>query len=338
MDNVAEEERQRQIQRNRIKWRRVNYFETLNNNEFQMKFRLSKTQFLEVLKQIEPKIQCKQRKYPIPPNIRLLTALRFYATGTFLQVVADFANISAMSAYRIVHEVSKAIADLLPNYIRLPRTDQEIMKTMKNNFSIAGMVRVIGAMDCVHVKIESYGGDDAELFRNRKGYMSINVQCMVNSDLEILDIVARWPGSTHDSTIFQNSRLKQRFDNLEFRNGAILGDRGYGNHRYLLTPLADPQTPAEFLYNESHIRTRCMVERCFGIWKRTFPVLRIGSRFQKPERTINVILATAVLHNIIRRDNRKINGSMQNYLSINAAFADPTDNDRQYLIDHYFSK
>lgn len=40
------------------------------------------------------------------------------------------------------------------------------------------------------------GGDYAELFRNHKGYFSINVQAVC------------WPGSTHDSTIFNNSRLK----------------------------------------------------------------------------------------------------------------------------------
>ncbi|KAH7940443.1 hypothetical protein HPB49_000233 [Dermacentor silvarum] len=36
--------------------------------------------------------------------------------------------------------------------------------------------RVTGCIDCTHVRIKSPGGDDAEVFRNRKGYFSFNVQ------------------------------------------------------------------------------------------------------------------------------------------------------------------
>lgn len=51
------------------------------------------------------------------------------------------------------------------------------------------------------------GGEDAEVFRNRKSYFSLNVQVTANTDREIIDIVSRWPGSVHDSTIFNNSNL-----------------------------------------------------------------------------------------------------------------------------------
>ncbi|XP_066602373.1 putative nuclease HARBI1 [Prorops nasuta] len=181
-------------------------------------------------------------------------------------------------------------------------------------------------------------GEDAELWRNRKGFFSINVQCVVNSHLEIMDLVARWPGSAHDSTIFANSRIKHRFENFECGNGLLLGDRGYRNERYLMTPLASPNTPAEVLFNEAHIRTRCMVERCFGIWGRTFAVLTIGSRFSTPERTINVILSTAVLYNIIRRDRKVMRGGLQNYLQIPEVYSSPTNDDRHFLLDNYFER
>jgi len=39
----------------------------------------------------------------------------------------------------------------------------------------------------------------------------------------------------------------------------------------------------------------------FGIWKRRFPILALGSRFQKMDKVLAVIVATAVLHNIARR-------------------------------------
>lgn len=46
---------------------------------------------------------------------------------------------------------------------------------------------------------------------------------MANADLNFIDVVARWPGSAHDSTVFANSRIRARFENNEFENSLILG-------------------------------------------------------------------------------------------------------------------
>ncbi|XP_011862970.1 PREDICTED: putative nuclease HARBI1, partial [Vollenhovia emeryi] len=144
-------------------------------------------------------------------------------------------------------------------------------------------------------------GNTAEYFRNRKGYFSINVQAICNANLEISDIVARWQGSVHDATIFNNSRIRALFEAKTFQDTFLLGDGGYPLRSYLMTSIQNPRTRAEQLYNESHIRTRNCIERVFGIWKRRFPILALGSRFQTVEKVLPVIVATAVLHNIARR-------------------------------------
>ncbi|XP_011347753.1 uncharacterized protein LOC105285310 [Ooceraea biroi] len=68
-----------------------------------------------------------------------------------------------------------------------------------------------------------------------------------------------------------------------------------------MTPLRNIEIRAQQFYNESLIRTRNTIERVFGIWKRRFPILALGSRFSKVERVLPVIVATAILHNIARR-------------------------------------
>ncbi|XP_015594194.1 putative nuclease HARBI1, partial [Cephus cinctus] len=145
------------------------------------------------------------------------------------------------------------------------------------------------------------GGNDAEVFRNRKGYFSINVQAVCNANLELSDIVARWPGSVHDCNIFNNSRIRPLFEANTFGDGLLVGDSGYQLRSYVMTPLGNPRTCSEQLYNESLIRTRNTIERTFGVWKRRFQVLALGSRFQKTDTLLAMIVATAVLHNIARR-------------------------------------
>uniref|UniRef100_A0A1Y1M783 DDE Tnp4 domain-containing protein n=1 Tax=Photinus pyralis TaxID=7054 RepID=A0A1Y1M783_PHOPY len=93
-----------------------------------------------------------------------------------------------------------------------------------------------------------------------------------------------------------------RLENNEFDHGIILGDGGYPLRQYLITPLADPQTEAERLFNEAQIRTRNVIERTFGVWKRRFPVLSVGMRC-KLHLVQQTIVATAVLHNIAVLNN-----------------------------------
>lgn len=118
-----------------------------------------------------------------------------------------------------------------------------------------------------------------------------------DANLYIKDIVARWPGSTHDQTIFNNSFLKARFENNEFGNSIMLGDSGYALKKYLITPLANPTVNQEQVFNESQIRTRNPIERLFGVLKRRFPILSLGIRLSLDSAKL-VIIACAVLHNI----------------------------------------
>lgn len=149
---------------------------------------------------------------------------------------------------------------------------------MREFYDLAQFPAVLGAIDCTHVPIQSPGGTNAELYRNRKGYFSVNVQAVASAKLFFENVVARWPGSVHDATIFANSRLCARFESGEISSGFLLGDGGYPCRKYLLTPLAETRIQRQERYNYSQIRTRNPVERAFGVLKRRFPCLRMGLR------------------------------------------------------------
>ena len=103
------------------------------------------------------------------------------------------------------------------------------------------------------------------------------------------DLVARWPGATHDAHIFRNSSLKTRLERHHgLQDGILLGDSGYACKPYLLTPYLRPSTREQENYNGAHKRTRTQIERAFGWLKRRFSVLH-GEIRMHPERVCTII-------------------------------------------------
>ncbi|GFY67093.1 nuclease HARBI1, partial [Trichonephila inaurata madagascariensis] len=78
-------------------------------------------------------------------------------------------------------------------------------------FNNDGFPKVIGPLDGTFVRIVSPGVEDAERFRCRKNYFALNVQTIVDADLVIRNVVARWPGSAHDSTVFSTQQCSLSF-------------------------------------------------------------------------------------------------------------------------------
>jgi len=166
--------------------------------------------------------------------------------------------------------------------------------------SIANFPNVLGCVDGTQVPISAPHASE-HLFVCRKGFHALNVQVVCDHQLRFTNIVAKWPGSSHDSFIWTNSgihhQLKQRpSDEL----GWLLGDSGYPLSHFLLTPIQKPDTPPEENYNQAHRRTRNTVERAIGVWKMRFRCLhKTGGCLQSPPETcVKIITACAVLHNI----------------------------------------
>ncbi len=237
------------------------------------------------------------RNHAVTAEQKLLLTLRYYATGSFQSVCSDFIGIHKSTASRIVRLVSHELALLRPRFINFPEEEEEINEVRQGFYAIACFPKCIGAIDCTHVKIISPGGENAETYRNRKGFFSVNVQTVCDAHLRIQDIVARWPGSAHDSTILINSSLRRKFEMGEMGDSLLVGDSGYALKKYIMTPIAKPQTVGQNRYSEAQTRTRNPIERSYGVWKRRFPILAKGINVNV-KFVQSIIVATAVLHNI----------------------------------------
>lgn len=231
----------------------------------------------------------------VPHYLQLLVALRYMATGNFQITLSDCAEMSAASVCRFVHRIATAIASIAQNHIHFPE-QQETHAVVNEFFQIAQLPGVIGCIDGTHIKIRSPGGDNAERYRCRKGFMSLNVQAVSDAKLRFTNIVCSWPGSTHDARIFENSRIYTKLQQGGY-SGHLLGDSAYPCTQFLLTPVLNPRNGKEERYNAAHTRTRNTVERAFGVWKRRFGILSIPIQ-TKLTTTKLIIMACAVLHNI----------------------------------------
>ncbi|XP_031354451.1 putative nuclease HARBI1 [Photinus pyralis] len=284
---------------------RLNLLEVLDEENFRIRYRMRKATAERIIQMIEGQIApfINNRGSPISATVQFLATVRYLAKGAYGVDIADQHGLSQPSLSNIIKRVSQALAAHRHRFINFP-TAEESHQVKADFYRFANCPSVIGAIDGTHVKIKCPGGDYPLLYLNRKGYYSLNVQVVCDAKCKIRDIVARWRGSTHDSRIWNECHLRRRFMHGEI-DGVLVGDNGYQCSRYILTPLLNPQTNAEQRYNTAHIRTRNVIERTFGIWKNRFRCFFNGLNLQL-ETTKAVIVATAILHNLIiqeRLDN-----------------------------------
>ncbi|CAI6353303.1 unnamed protein product [Macrosiphum euphorbiae] len=154
----------------------------LQKTDFKQRFRLSRNIFIGLLNMVQDSLcQTTHHNMSLSSILQLLIELRYYTTGAFQSVLGYHIQIhKSRHMYRIIKRLSTGIASLKPNYIQMEKTGTD------RNF--------------IHE-------DFYITFQFLKGYFSINVQAICNSNLLLTNIVARWPGSVHDSTIFDNSLL-----------------------------------------------------------------------------------------------------------------------------------
>ncbi|MPC63536.1 putative nuclease HARBI1 [Portunus trituberculatus] len=220
---------------------RMDPFHFHTQEEFVSRYRLTKQATRTVIEQMSPQLPEVQgnRGLPIPHHLQVLIALRYMATGSFQLTISDCLEVSQAAVSRCISRVSKAIAMHGRQFIKMP-AHNESLQVMEEFKDIDGMPGIVGCIDCTHVVISKPPGDRSEVFRNRKGKFSINVQGVCGPQLQFFNIVTRWPGSAHDSNIFARSRLCAEMEGGAHR-GILLGDAGYACRPFVFTPLRAPQ-------------------------------------------------------------------------------------------------
>jgi len=147
---------------------------------------------------------------------------RFLARGTFQDDCKDIVGISQPSVSKIIDAVCTVFCEMRSEFIRFP-TEEELSVVKQKLYHLSGIPNCIGVIDGTHIFIHTPSGNIEVMFVCRKGGHSINVQIVCDAENRILDIVVKWPGSTHDSFIWNACGLRARFV-TEPPSGWLLGE------------------------------------------------------------------------------------------------------------------
>lgn len=210
--------------------------DTLNDQQLRLHYRFGRQSIYDLSDRLDldhPTF----RSSALPAFLQLMIALRFYATGSFQSVLAEVFQIHRSTVCRVVHRVSKALTRLLSTVVKFP-SRQEEDEIAAHFFNVAGFPKVCGVIDGTHIKIQAPTKYEDQ-FVNRKNQHSINVQLVCDHENKITNVVAQWPGSTHDARILDESVLAREFEEGRHK-GILLGDSGYPCRPWLMTPFRNP--------------------------------------------------------------------------------------------------
>lgn len=95
-------------------------------------YRFPRNVIVELCVMLEPTLgRMTERCRPIPVPTQVLVSLRFLASGTFQNVLADTVGVSQPTISRIIHSFCSAIAAIAGQYIVYPLNNQARMAQIK---------------------------------------------------------------------------------------------------------------------------------------------------------------------------------------------------------------
>ncbi|XP_068174131.1 putative nuclease HARBI1 isoform X1 [Antennarius striatus] len=162
---------------------------------------------LYICQLLEPYISnVTHRNHALTVPQTVCIALRFFAT-----------------VCRAIHKAVGALTELVDAFVVFPgHLPTQCIK--EGFYDIAGFPRVLGAIDCTHIPISAHLGENEADFGNRKAFHSLNIQMTCDHQMMVSSVVAKWPGSVHDSRRFRESLLCPKLEQGQF-SGVLLGER-----------------------------------------------------------------------------------------------------------------
>ena len=162
------------LRRNRIFRDRTNPFDVFTDDEIFRKFRFHRQEIIVITDSIAGEIEISSRRGTLPPLFQVLISLRFYASGSFQDMVGELIGVNQSTVSRTITRVTDALLRHFPQWVRMPH-QQEAEASMLKFFQRNQTPKVFGCIDGTQIRIQAPTEYEHE-FVNRKNFHSINVQ------------------------------------------------------------------------------------------------------------------------------------------------------------------
>ncbi|XP_052696058.1 putative nuclease HARBI1 [Crassostrea angulata] len=280
--------------------------------DFKRIFRLSRPTF-DTIKGFlqdchELVVEGQGSREPISVEKQLYVTLWYLGGSDSIIRIADRFGIAESSVVvcrnRIIDTILNNLKSKFINWQHAEILEQTIDKFHQRN----GFPGVIGALDGTHISIKA-PTENPQSYINRKGYYSLQLQAVCDSDMKFLNCFCGYAGSCHDARVLRNSDLWNY--GLEVCNGNhIIADGAYPLRRWLMTPFRDN---GHLLQEQKHLPAFCqwvVIERAFGLLKGRFRRLH-HLDVLSIQTAVKIIMCTCILHNICLIQNEDIDDYME---------------------------
>ncbi|XP_030240014.1 putative nuclease HARBI1 [Drosophila navojoa] len=284
---------------------RFNPMEEMNEIEFRKKYRYTKENMRRIIEIVRDDLEVDyyepMKRNQVPIDLQILSAIRFFGGTEHPQLTAMVHGVSLHTMAKITRRVAAVLSSKASRYIRMPATLSEKERMMRSFQYLSNMPQVIGAVVQTNVRLQlesrsSYSG--TELAANNEEL--VHLQVVADAEHKIKDLDIRLPEELGHNTaqeFFSLSRIKERFEQNEFRGRILLGNESLSCSHFLFTPVRNPKNKSEDLYNQAHSATFVPAVKCLNYWIRRFGILssELLGTFGSAKHTIT---ALALLHNM----------------------------------------
>ncbi|GBG82934.1 hypothetical protein CBR_g36461 [Chara braunii] len=233
-------------------------------------------------------------------------------------------GVGLASALQSNEDVADALIHEYGHLLRFPTGRR--LEEVQNAFKAKGFAGCVGAIDCIHVYIDTPKGMQLECYYHHTGDFLVVVQVVCDRECRIVSVFVGCPGSVHDSRalhllpLYRNTTSGQ---GVLSGHGAILDD-GRHARRYLLGGAGYPLLPwimipmgrfnwtsADSTYDECHTSARSCIERTFGRLKSVWQNF-IHTHITNLKTLRKEIMAVCILHNLIIDHGVEIDPALMN--------------------------
>ncbi|XP_016927729.1 putative nuclease HARBI1 [Drosophila suzukii] len=336
---------------------RFNPLTDLNEHKFRLKYRYTKENLRRIIEIVRDDLEIEYfeplKREQVPIDLQILSAIRLWGGTEHPKLTAMAHGVSLRTLAKITRRVASVLSSKASRYIRMPATLSEKERMMCSFQAIANMPQVIGALlqttvrfQPENVATEDIDGEVLSPTFTKEEELHLQIVCDAAHKIRDLDIrLIEENSMLTDTEMFGLSKIKERFEQNEFRGRILLGNEMVRCSSSLFTPVRFPRNQPEELYNHAHSITYASARKCLNLLMSRFGILgtEIHGSHGSAKQTIT---ALSILHNMAMEWADPSIDTEQNISPFNSTFfnsigrspkSGEDNNRRQFIKTHFAS-